>query len=242
MALALIACDSPRSETPPVPVPVPSAEAAPAPLVVRAAARSPQEREHRVEGPKGTDIAFEPRHETNRVAIFLHALCGASWHFIYTLEDVISPHAWLVSPEGNRSCGTGTSWTGNGKMLGDHLDAALSRTGAPDSEEPRVLVGFSQGAWAALETAKAKPGRYSGLVLIGLVMRTTASELAAAGVKRVVIAAGDRDGAAASMKGLAKQLEREDFPVRYVSLGPVGHTIPLDANARLHDAVEWLYD
>ncbi len=212
--------------------------------------RSPQAREHRVAGPHGTDILFEPRSsETKRVAIFLHALCGAAWHFTYTLEDMISPHAWLVSAEGNHACGTGTSWQGTGKTIGDHLEATLARTTAdvesgdrPDPEAPRLLVGFSQGAWAALATAKANPNRYPSLLLIGLVLQTNATELRAAGVRRVVLSAGDRDGSAPSMRALAKQLEREAFPVRYASLGAVGHTIPLDANARLHDAIEWLYE
>ena len=212
-------------------------------------ARSPQQREHRVVGTHGTDILFEPRApETKRVAIFLHALCGAAWHFTYTLEDAISSHAWLLSAEGNHACGIGTSWQGNGKTIGEHLDATLARTVAdveggdrPDPEAPRLLVGFSQGAWAALETAKATPHRYTSLLLIGLALRTNAAELRAAGVRRVVLSAGDRDGASVSMRALCKQLDAEHFPVRYTSLGPVGHTIPLDANARLLESIEWLY-
>lgn len=213
-----------------------------------AAPRSPQAREHKLPGPHGTDFVYEPRETGPKpVAIFLHALCGASWHWSLTLEDAISPHAWLISPEANRKCaGGGASWGGGGAAVGALIDNVIERAksvdGAGPADAPRVLMGFSQGAWIALDVVRAQPGKYNALVLMAMDVKTNARELRDAGIERIVLASGDRDGASGPMRALARRLQSEQFPARYASFGAVGHTIPLDGNVKLQRDIAWLYE
>jgi len=218
------------------------------PGLLLGSARSPQAREHKPAGSNGTDFVYEPREPAPKpAAIFLHALCGASWHWSLTLEDAISPHAWLISPEANRKCGGGgASWGGGGAAVGALIDNVIERAkaidGAGPDDSPRVLMGFSQGAWVALDVVRAQPGRYKGLVLMAMDVKTNARELRTAGIQRIVLACGDRDGASGPMRALTKSLQNEGFPARYVSFGAVGHAIPLDGNAKLRNEIAWLYE
>ena len=67
-----------------------------------------------------------------------------------------------------------------------------------------------------------------------------ASRLRAAGVHRVVLAAGDKDMASGSMKALAEVLDAGGVPARFVSLGPAGHELPRDLDSRLIEPVAWV--
>ena len=223
-------------------------------LANTAAARTPVEREHRVASPHGTDMVYEPRAPGPQPAyVFLHALCGASWHFGLTLEDAISTHGWLISPEANHKCGPGlgASWSGGGDAVANLVDASVARAAALvpptiavdahlDEAAPRVLIGFSQGAWIAVDVARARPQHYRGLVLMAMALDSSATALRAAGVKRVVLACGERNAAYGSMRTLAARLTSDGYPARFVSLGKVGHTIPLDANERLREPLTWV--
>ncbi|MGD0527961.1 MAG: hypothetical protein ABSE49_22700, partial [Polyangiaceae bacterium] len=60
----------------------------------------------------------------------------------------------------------------------------------------------------------------------------------------IVLAAGDKDGAHDAMKALAARTDAAGVPTRFVSLGPVGHELPLpapsDMDARMCGAIAWV--
>jgi hypothetical protein len=64
--------------------------------------------------------------------------------------------------------------------------------------------------------------------------------LRAAGVRRIVLAAGEKDGARASLQALADRADAAALPTRFTSLGPGGHEFPSDMSARMCDAVAWV--
>jgi predicted esterase len=101
-------------------------------------------------------------------------------------------------------------------------------------------MGFSNGAWAAAETALAQPGEWQQLVLIAMKVSLDAAKLRGAGIERVVLAAGDHDGSAHSMQSEAKKLNAAGLPALYLSLGKVGHTFPRDMASRMETALQWL--
>ena len=104
-----------------------------------------------------------------------------------------------------------------------------------------MLMGFSIGAKTALDRAKREKGRFTGLFLMAMPLALDASTLRTAGVRGVVLAAGERDGSYASLAASAKQLERAGYPVRFVSLGKdVGHHFGPNLPVIATDALSWL--
>jgi hypothetical protein len=77
-------------------------------------------------------------------------------------------------------------------------------------------------------------------VLLSMHLELDAARLRAAGVRRVVLGAGDKDGARDGMRALAIRTDAAGLPTRFVSLGPVGHEFPSDMDARMCDAIAWV--
>lgn len=114
--------------------------------------------------------------------------------------------------------------------------------GKLDCAAPGTILGYSNGAYFAAEVACAERGRWSGLIALSMKLDLDGARLTAAGVKRVVLAAGDRDGARASMQALASRFVDQGVAARFVSLGPGGHEFPPDMARRMCSAVAWVRD
>ena len=95
-----------------------------------------------------------------------------------------------------------------------------------DAAAPRVLVGFSLGGIAAVQIAQASNGTYEGLVVIASQVHPDAGPAQKAGVRRVVLAAGDLDMTSAPLQEDARNLAAQGLPTRFVSLGNFGHGYP----------------
>jgi hypothetical protein len=108
------------------------------------------------------------------------------------------------------------------------------------------LVGFSLGGIAAVRIAQSAQntqegrGRYTGLVVIASQVHPDAALLARAGVRRVVLAAGDLDLTSAPLQEDARVLNRAGIPTRFVSLGPFGHGYPPDMADRMREPMAWV--
>ena len=68
---------------------------------------------------------------------------------------------------------------------------------------------------------------------------TAFEKLHAAGIKRVVLAAGSRDQSHDALASDTKRLQSEGMDARFVDLGNIGHTYATEDNALLHDAIVW---
>jgi predicted esterase len=102
-------------------------------------------------------------------------------------------------------------------------------------------VGYSNGAYFAAQVAQAEPGRWSSLVLLSMRVELDATRLQAAGVRRVVLAAGELDEAAAPMEALARRIDGDaGLQARFMSLGPGGHPFPPDMGPRMCTAIAWV--
>jgi len=100
--------------------------------------------------------------------VYLHGVCGLTTNGCPHFEDA---PGWLVCPQANQTCANGgSSWGGpiEDKLTLVDRAVAAARTRWPESaRSPVVLVGFSQGAYVAMEIARARPGAYAGLLLLG---------------------------------------------------------------------------
>jgi predicted esterase len=202
------------------------------------------------EGPGAITFAYRPRDASapRPAVVYLNGRCGVTTNGCPHFREGAEPFGWLVCPPANVACpGGGASWGGSPSDRRDLVanavsDVARAFPGEVDASAPTVLVGFSQGAWIALDLARQTPSRYRGLLLIGADVEPRPADLRAAGVVRIALAAGAYDMAAAPMAQKAKALAAAGVDARWVSLGTVGHTYVADADhaGAITAALAWL--
>jgi predicted esterase len=179
--------------------------------------------------------------------LYLHGMWSSPEEQCSVFERAATPFGFLVCPRGNAPNGEGRMWVGNYASVAPQVHAALNAAndlarGKLDRRGAGTLIGYSNGAYFAVEVALAEPGRWTGLVLLSMRLELDAARLRAAGIQRIVLAAGDKDGARASMQALADRTDAAGLPTRFTSLGPGGHEFPADMSARMCDAVAWVRD
>jgi predicted esterase len=181
------------------------------------------------------------------VTVLLHGLCGDPRRACAPFVDASTARGWLVCPRGEDSCEGGSRWRlrpeDDARRVEESLGAlARDRAGQVDVTSARVLVGFSLGGIAAVRIAQSaqSPGLYSGLVVIASQVHPDAALLKRAGVKRVVLAAGDLDVTSKPLRDDARLLELAGIPTRFVSLGHFGHGYPADMEERMREPMAWV--
>jgi predicted esterase len=184
--------------------------------------------------------------DTRPVIVFLHGMCDTPENECGMLHAGVERTGFLVCPRANGSCNNGGAiWRGSPeskRSLVDQSLAALSAeyAGAARTDRDVTLVGFSQGAYLALDMVAREKGPWSSLVLMSASVKPDARVLEKAGIRRVLLAAGDFDGARPAMQRAVEQLVADGFDARWKSMGPVGHQFAADMNAWMGDALEWV--
>jgi predicted esterase len=180
------------------------------------------------------------------VTVVLHGMCTDFERLCELVASADRGASFLVCPRGNGDCGGGEpDWSGPPAARALVVDAALDafdrearRADAP--RRPVVLAGYSRGAFTARDLAYLRPGRFGALVLLAAAVSPDPARLAASGVRRVLLAAADFDGARATMVQAARKLTAAGVPARFVGLGPMGHGLPADLADRLAEHVRWV--
>jgi predicted esterase len=152
-----------------------------------------------------------------RVSVVLHGMCSDPEPMCSLYATVDRGASWLLCPAGNGSCSDGSpDWAGPPASRAADVDAALdalARDLDPGAAaRPALLAGYSRGAFTARDLALLRPGRYAALVLLSAAISPDPARLRAAGVRRVLLAAGDLDGAHASMQRTAQKLTAAGLP------------------------------
>lgn len=180
--------------------------------------------------------------------VYLHGMWATPEDSCPLLEHAATARGFLVCPRGNApSPPEGRMWTGTYATVAPSVHAALATAsalspGELDRNASGTLVGYSNGAYFAAEIAMHEPGRWTGLVLLSMRLDLDAERLRAAGVRRVVLAAGDRDGSYDAMRAQAEHLAASGLPTRFMSLGAVGHELPVPPgiDTTLEEALTWV--
>lgn len=191
-------------------------------------------------------LAYAPpgaRRAERPVVVYLHGRHGRAENGCpWMRAGAASSGSWLVCPRGGETDAVGaSSWGGDVFAQGtvvERATRAAETRGA--SSAPGVAVGFSQGAYVALDLVKTGRGRFRGLVLLAAPeAHPSAAKLRAAGVERVVLGAGSLDAAYAPLRADADRLASEGMPTRFLDLGAVGHTYAAEDPSVLADAIAW---
>jgi predicted esterase len=179
-----------------------------------------------------------------KLVVLLHGMCGHPENECPWFAGAATSDAYVACPRADLSCpGGGTIWSGvsavRTRLVGSARDR-VERTYGASADSEATLVGFSLGAFVALDVAEHSRGEWKRLLLIGAFVKPNAKKLKEAGVESVLLASGDWDMSRDEMKKQARLLERQGIRARYVSMGPVGHWFAKDMDAWLRDALAWL--
>jgi len=180
------------------------------------------------------------------VIVMLHGMCDTPENECNAFHPAAANVGFLVCPRANGACGNGGAiWRGSPESKRALVDDSLTALGTQFGssaiiDRDATLIGFSQGAYLAVDMVKRSKGPWSSLILIGASIEVDARTLREAGILRVLLAAGDYDGARPAMQKTTAELVRAGFDAKFATLGPVGHQFAPDMNAWMKDALEWV--
>jgi predicted esterase len=178
------------------------------------------------------------------ITVVLHGMCGDPSRTCSHFAEQVTVSANLVCPLASEHCaGGGASWPQAG--FAQAVEAAVERAKAAlpepaDDEQGRTLIGYSLGAYRALEIAQSTPGKYPRVMLIGARISLNQQRLAQNGVRRVLLSAGGWDMMHDPMQREAQRALRNGIRARFLDLGPVGHTFTPSFAGYLPAALSWL--
>jgi hypothetical protein len=191
----------------------------------------------------------EPDAEPRPITVLFHSICyEPTWTCDWLQYSEVAPQ-WQICPRAPTPCaGDGYRWGGGTAEIRRLVDVSMAtlvtRHDGRVVPDRTVLAGFSNGAYAvaALVRDLARHPDPSlgvrGVVLFGAEAHVAAADARALGL-RVGFTAGDLDGAALSMRREIAGLRAQGIEARFVSLGKVGHFIPVETATAVGELVDW---
>lgn len=179
-----------------------------------------------------------------RVTVLLHGMCGEPRNTCSHFAALVTENEHLICPRANRRCdGGGASWPASG--FEQPIERALARAEAElgelvDAAPGRTLIGYSLGAYRALDLAQHGAGRYPRVMLIGAKINANQRLLRESGVQRLLLSAGAWDMTYPFMQRESERLRRQGVAARFLGLGPVGHGFTPSLAQYLPAALAWL--
>jgi predicted esterase len=179
----------------------------------------------------------------HRVTVLLHGMCGEPANACRYFASQVTAEENLVCPRASRRCdGGGSTWPQSGFEL--QIERAVERAeaalGQVDETNGRTLIGYSLGAFRALELAQHGAGKYPRVMLIGAKILPNPKLLRQNGVERLLMSAGSWDMMHDHMRHETERLARVGFTSRFLGLGPVGHAFTPSFADYLPEALRWL--
>jgi hypothetical protein len=174
-------------------------------------------------------FAIPEQSGTHRLIANLHGICNPPGYACGYWTHAGSEEGFLVCPEGNSTCGAGgpPSWDESfvdmDKDLEKAIDVVSARYDGEVSREGAILTGFSRGAWAAPTIAAMHPGRWRYLILNEADVTLTKVGLQKAGVRAVVMMAGEWGTQRAGERATVERLKREGFPIELIVMPKAAH-------------------
>ena len=179
-----------------------------------------------------------------RITVVLHGMCSEPVNACRHFARQVTEDEHLICPRASRRCdGGGSIWPQRGFV--PQIERAVARAEHAlgdriDSSQGRTLIGYSLGAFRALELAEQGEGRYPRVMLIGAKIYPNHKRLRENGVQRLLLSAGSWDMMHDHMRRETQRLARVGFTTRFLGLGPVGHFFTPSFADYLPEALRWL--
>jgi predicted esterase len=186
-----------------------------------------------------------------RVFVYLHARGADPRENCARFAPVVTPRGWLICPQGPGIRGDGHRvWNNNATLAHTYtmaaLDALVRRFPRRVRRNDNVVMGFSEGAFVAMQTGLMEPVVFPRWVIFaahdGYVgMNTDLYPAARRALRRVYLLTGAGDGIVERTRRAAALMRREHLGrVELRILDAAGHQLPPDFAPVVRRALAWV--
>jgi predicted esterase len=255
-------------------VPTPGEDPAPAPKADAESKPAPErEREEKEEETKNEDVRlsggmrlmelpnggrayyFEPtgpgRRSLKPVIVYLHGRGGHPEADCRRWAPIARPFGWLACPVGPAEHNGGRAWNNNWASAQRFTMAAIGglreRYGRRIQLWGNTLVGFSEGAYAAMNVGVREPRTFNRWLILaadssywggpGLEALGSARDR----VRRVYLITGENDGVVDGTREVEAWLKKAGVATRVTTPNDMGHEVLLERKAFMYsEALRWL--
>lgn len=203
----------------------------------------------------GPVFYYEPtgpgRNAMRPVLVYLHGRGGDAEQDCHKWAPVARHFGWLVCPSGPVAHNSGRSWnnswpSGQRAVMGA-IHALRDRFGRRIQLFGNTLIGFSEGAFVAMNVGVREPRTFNRWLILGADTSywggsgLEALQDARGRVRRVVLITGGRDQVVDDTRKVAEWLSRARVPIKVQTPEDLAHEVALDRMPGLYEnALRWL--
>lgn len=215
-----------------------------------AASKDPERLE--LPGGKAEVFFYRPKLRGPRpVLMFLHGRGGNPYEDCRKWAPVATQFGWLMCPQGPEDRGGGSrAWQNNVAAGQDIIDASIAALKAKFKGKVRskdsVLIGFSEGAFLAMQIGLHKPERWNRWLILAANDQYWFGDTQAMlkekhrKIRRVYLLTGERDEVAENTKRVGETLRAAKVPVRIQIAEGLGHELPNGKMKTFKKPLRWL--
>lgn len=198
---------------------------------------------------------FEPqgkgRLSLKPILVYLHGRGGHPEQDCRRWAPLARRYGWLVCPSGPVPYGDGRAWDNNWPSAHHATMAAISalrdKYGRRVQLWGNTLIGFSEGAYAAMNVGVREPRTFNRWLILaanskywggpGLEALGSAKDR----VRRVFLITGEHDGVIDGTHEVQAWLHKAGVPTRVITPSNMGHEVPLEKKTEMYrSALGWL--
>jgi hypothetical protein len=203
----------------------------------------------------GRAYYFEPtgpgRLTLRPVLMYLHGRGGHPDRDCRRWAKVARRLGWLVCPSGPGIAGPGQGWNNNWhaarRIATATIQALRGRYGRRVQLYGNTLMGFSEGAYVAMNVGVREPRTFNRWLIMGAdpgywgAAGKAALQKAKSRVRRVYLITGERDGVIGGTRQVREWLRKTGIPTQITTPDDMGHEVALESKESLYRmALVWL--
>lgn len=185
------------------------------------------------------------------IVVYLHGRGGDAQADCRRWSKVARRFGWLLCPSGPTPHNAGRTWNNNW-VSGQHavmgaVQALRNQYGRRVQLYGNTLVGFSEGAYVAMNVGVRQPRTFNRWLILGADVSywggsgLEALKDAKSKVRRVVLITGGMDMVVDDTRTVAGWLDKEGVPLRIQTPGKLAHEVALDRMSGMYEsALRWL--
>jgi LysM repeat protein/predicted esterase len=186
------------------------------------------------------------------VIVYLHGRGADPKYYCRRWSHVARDLGWLICPSGQEDRGPnkrgwGNSWPGGRNIVMAAIDGLRQRYGRRVQLYGNTLIGFSEGAFVAMNVGLREPHTFNRWLILG----ADTDYWGAAGlatlpeakgrVRRVYLITGGHDDVVDDAAKVRRWLSEAGVPVRVTTPRDMGHEVALDTKPGMYQAaLRWL--
>lgn len=185
------------------------------------------------------------------VLVYLHGRGGHPEADCRRWANLARRYGWLVCPSGPVPYGDGRAWDNNWPSAHHATMAAINalreKYGRRVQLWGNTLIGFSEGAYAAMNVGVREPRTFNRWLILAANSKYWGGPgLEALGsaknrVRRVFLITGEHDGVIEGTHQVEAWLQKAGVPTRVVTPSNMGHETPLEKKTEMYrSALSWL--